>query len=124
MRRFVLAICLAFAALLGAGIASADLAQKGNTRVSFNASFAPHSLPRERAGRLTVHMQSKIKAVDGGRPPTLRRFAIAINRYGIVSTRGLPTCDASEIAQTTTQQARSRCGGALVGHGRFEAYLQ
>jgi hypothetical protein len=69
-------------------------------------------------------MQSKVKAVEGGRPPSLRRFAISINRYGILSTRGLPVCDEAKITQTTTAQARSACRSALVGHGRFRAYLQ
>jgi hypothetical protein len=122
MRRVLITIGL-FTALLGAGLARAEVAQKGNVRIFFDASFSPRALPREEAVPLQVHLQSKVKAVDGGRPPNLKRFVISINRYGLLSTRGLPVCRPGEIEQTTDAQARARCGGSLVGKGHFNAYL-
>jgi hypothetical protein len=122
MRRILIAFGL-LGALLVAGLARADVAQNGNVRIFFDASFSPKVLPREEAVPLKVHLQSKVKAVNGGRPPTLKRFVIAINRYGIISTRGLPVCRPGEIQQTTDAQARARCGGALVGEGHFNAHL-
>jgi hypothetical protein len=122
MRRILIVIAL-LSAFFGAGLARADVIQNGNVRAFFNASFSPHALPRERAVPLTVHLQTKVTTVDGDRPPSLRRFVVAINRYGILSTKGLATCSSSEIEQTTSAQARERCGSAQVGRGRFRAFL-
>jgi hypothetical protein len=123
MRRLAITFCLVATTLLGVGLARAEVVQNGNVRISFDASFSPRVLPREEAVPLKVHLQSKVKAVDGGRPPTLKRFVIAINRYGTLSTQGLPICRPGELAQTTTAQARARCRGALVGQGHFDAFL-
>jgi hypothetical protein len=68
-----------------------------------------------------VRVSGSIGTADGARPPQLTKIAIAFNRYGRVSTRGLPVCDAAQLEQTTTEIARRECRGALVGHGKFRA---
>ncbi|MFI5028922.1 MAG: hypothetical protein ACHQCF_08090, partial [Solirubrobacterales bacterium] len=57
------------------------------------------------------------------RPPELRRISIAVNRFGSVSTVGLPTCDPGELEQATSNAALQACRDALVGHGSFRAYV-
>jgi hypothetical protein len=123
VRRRVLTFAVVAAALLGAGIARGELVQSGDLRLAFNGGFAPHVLPRDRAAPVTLNLSGSILSVDGGRPPQVRRFSIAVNRYGSLFTRGLPVCHPGQLEATSTRGALSRCGGALVGHGRFTAIL-
>jgi hypothetical protein len=48
-------------------------------------------------------------------------MTIAVNRAGVVSSTGLPTCSAPELQQTSTEAALETCRPALVGRGRFAA---
>jgi hypothetical protein len=113
-----IACALAFAA-----IAHGELTQQRNLRLSFNGKIEPKKLPRETTAPVTLRLRGAIGTADGNRPPQLRKMAIAFNRYGRVSTRGLPVCKAPELEQTTSKTALERCRGALVGHGRFKAYV-
>ena len=47
-----------------------------------------------------------------------------MNRYGRISTIGLPACDAGLLESTNTQVALERCRPALVGRGQFAANVQ
>jgi hypothetical protein len=44
-----------------------------------------------------------------------------MNRAGVVSARGLPSCQAPELQQTSTEAALAICRRALVGRGHFAA---
>jgi hypothetical protein len=121
MRRFAIPISLAIAALLGASLANGELTQRGNLRLAFSGKIAPKKLPRTGAAPVSVRVSGSIGTADGARPPQLTKIAIAFNRYGRVSTRGLPVCDVAQLEQTTTEIARRECRGALVGHGKFRA---
>jgi hypothetical protein len=124
MRRLAIATTLTLVALLGAGLANAELSQQGNLRLNFSGRIAPKKLPRRNLAPVTVRVRGAIGTADGRRPPELRKIAIGFNRYGRVSTRGLPVCLPGELEQTTSKTARERCGGALVGHGRFKANVE
>jgi len=121
MRRIVASIAFATATVLGAAAASGEQAQEGNLRVSFDGRLAPRALPRDRPAPVTAYLDSSIRTVDGSNPPPLRRISIAVNRQGLVSFAGLPTCDPAELQLTTTEAALERCRPALVGRGRFAA---
>jgi hypothetical protein len=121
VRRLVIPTIIAVAALLCAGLAGAELSQNGNLRLQFSGRIAPKKLPRTATAPVTVRVSGAIGTVDGQRPPDLSKIAIAFNRYGRVSTEGLPVCDAAELEQTTSKGAREACGGALVGHGGYKA---
>jgi hypothetical protein len=107
--------------LLGAGLAHAELSQKGSLRLSFDARFSPHALPRDRDVPVTVSLSGSIRTTDGSRPPQLRTISIAVNRYGRLSTRGLPTCSTRRLEATSSKMALAACRDALVGRGRFGA---
>jgi len=109
------------AALLCAGLASAELSQKGNLRLQFSGRIAPKKLPRTGTAPVTVRVSGAIGTADGQRPPELDKISIAFNRYGHVSTEGLPVCAPGELEQTNSDGAREACGGALVGRGKFKA---
>jgi hypothetical protein len=123
MRRRALTTAIFALALAAAGVAHGELSQQGNIRLSFDGRFTPHALPRDRAAPVTVDLTGSVTTADGQPPPQLRRISIAVNRHGRFFTRGLPTCSASQLEQTSTQLALSRCRGALVGRGRFGANI-
>jgi hypothetical protein len=120
-RTIAIAASCAAVALLGAGLAGAELSQTGNLRLHFSGRIAPKKLPRTDPAPVTMQVRGAIGTADGGRPPELKKIAIAFNRYGRVSTEGLPVCEVGELEQTTSESAREVCGGALVGHGKFKA---
>lgn len=120
MRR--LAIAAVLLACLPAGVAAArQFVQQGTLRVAFEAKLLPHALPRERNAPVTVHLAGAIRTTDGSTPPQLREISIAMNRAGVVSAKGLPSCQAPELQQTSTEAAVAACPGALVGRGHFAA---
>jgi hypothetical protein len=124
MRRLAIPTTIVLVALLGAAIAGAELSQKGNLRLAFGGRIAPKKLPRTNVAPVTVRLSGAIGTADGGRPPELRKIAIAFNRNGRVSTAGLPVCRPGQLEQTTSTTARRLCRGALVGHGRFRANVE
>lgn len=119
MRRLAIAALLASTAITT--IAYGGVLPNGALRVSFEASIAPHSLPRERAAPIWVKLGGSIRTSDGSRPPALRELSVAFNRAGRLSVAGLPTCSAAQLQQTTTEAALAACRAALVGHGNFSA---
>jgi hypothetical protein len=123
-RRLLIPALLVIAALLGAAVANGELSQKGNLRISFDGSFNPTSLPRDRMAPVTVRFGGAISTTDGSHPPALGRVEIALNRNGSLSTVGLPLCTSSLLQSTTTETALERCRPALVGRGHFGASVE
>jgi hypothetical protein len=121
VRRRTAAIALSLVALICAGAASGEVTQKGNLRLAFDGQLMPRKLPRDQLAPVTVRLDGSIRTVDGSRPPQLRRIKIAVNRQGRLFIRGLPTCPADALEQTTSEAAISACRSALVGQGRFAA---
>jgi hypothetical protein len=121
VKRLAIPALIAIAALVCTGLAGAELAQKGNLRLQFSGQIAPKKLPRTGRAPVTVRIAGAIGTADGQRPPELDKISIAFNRYGLVSTEGLPVCEPGQLEQTTSEGAREACGGALVGHGKFKA---
>src|SRR3954453_1412823 len=93
MRRLQTSFALLVVLLVGAGIARAELQQEGNLRLKFNGRLAPKKLPRSASAPVIIRVHGASGTADGGKPPQLRRVAFAFNRYGTVSTKGLPVCD-------------------------------
>jgi len=124
MRRLILIVGLCTVLLIGTGIARGEIKGDGSLFVSFNGGFAPRILPRDRDVPVTVNLDVSVKTADGSRPPQLRTITIAVNRYGRLSTEGLPTCSAAQLESTDSQAARERCPGSLVGHGKFKADVE
>jgi hypothetical protein len=124
MRRLIFIAAVWATALLGAAIARGEVEVNGNLRLGFDARFTPHSLPRDRDVPVTVSVSGTVRTTDGSRPPQLRRMTIAVNRYGRMSVRGLPTCEPGLLESTSTEIALARCHRALVGRGRFGANVE
>lgn len=122
-RRVVLVVALASLCLLAAGIARAELVERGNLFVKFEGGIAPTALPRQAKAPISVRVDGTVRVLSGERPPALRHISIAINRGGILDTRGLPTCRRSQLEPATSQQALEVCRSALVGEGRYVGAL-
>jgi hypothetical protein len=121
MKRFTLIAVLTATALCGAAIAHAEIFGGNGLLIKFGGGFAPRSLPRDRDVPVRVTLDTSIKTTDGSRPPQLRRISFGVNRYGRITTKGLPVCLPGELEATSSALALERCGGALVGRGSFTA---
>lgn len=122
MKRQVFVTALLAAAVFGTVAASqAETLQKGNVRVKFDADFSPHALPRRDAAPVKIEIEGGIATTDGSHPPPLQWLEVELNRKGELSAVGLPVCSAPLLQSTTTEQALSRCGSAMVGKGSFDA---
>ncbi len=118
-------IGLLFSALLsGATIAHGEISGDDGLFVSFDGGFTPRSLPRDRDVPVTVKLNTSIKTADGSRPPQLRKISFAVNRYGQISTKGLPACRPALLESTDPSTALARCRDALVGKGQFTANVE
>lgn len=121
MRRLALSLLIALLCVSWGTASRAETVQKDGLRVTFNAGFAPRSLPRDKAAPVKVEIHGAIRTTDGSHPPPLRHLEVAIHRNGRLYTRGLPVCSAPVLQSTSTETALERCGGARVGRGSFRA---
>jgi hypothetical protein len=121
--RAVIPLSIAVLALAFGAVSRAEVEQKDNLRVSFNANFIPHALPRSEPAPVKVEVEGKITTTDGSHPPPLRWLELEIHRNGILSGEGLPVCRPANLQSTSTQAALARCGSALVGTGDFRAQV-
>jgi hypothetical protein len=124
MKRLTPIVLLLSMVLFGAAIAHGEISANDGLLVSLEGGFTPQSLPRDRDVPVTVKLNTKIKTVDGSRPPQLRRISFEVNRYGLVSTKGLPVCHPGLLESTDPPTALARCRGALVGRGDFNANVE
>jgi hypothetical protein len=111
------ALAAAAALLCCAALASAEIQQKGNLRVTFSGQIAPVKLPRTEPAPVSVQLGGKITTTDKSTPPKLERILLAINSNGQVQTKGLPTCPVAKLESISSAGAKKACAGALIGHG-------
>jgi hypothetical protein len=122
-RRVALVTALTLVCFFVAAIAHAELVERGNLFVKFAGGIAPTALPRQVKAPISVRVDGTVRVLSGERPPALRHISIAINRGGILDTRGLATCRRSQLEPATSQQALEACRSALVGEGRYVGAL-
>lgn len=115
----LVSVFAAFAALTS--LAAAELTSKGNLFVTFNGGILPNSLPREERAPITVWIAGKVRTLKGERPPALRSITIALNRNGVLETKGLPVCRYREIVVASRETALDLCRDAVVGSGTYRA---
>ncbi len=122
-RRFAVAL-VASALVLGvAALASAEITQTENLRVSVSGKLSPKKLPRKGAAPISVAVGWDISTVDGSVPPKLKGLKIEINRHGLLDHTGLPVCPYPKIQPASTRRALSNCRSSLVGKGSFTAEI-
>lgn len=118
------AISIALLAVVAAvAVAQAGVVSGGNVRVSFRGWIAPKSLPRRDAAPIALHFAGRVVPVGDRRPESLVRVRVEINRNGVVTTKGLPSCPLDRLRTTSTSQALAICRHALVGSGHFRSHI-
>lgn len=100
-------------------MASAEVEQVGNLRVSVDGKLSPRALPRKGTAPVSVEVGGRISTTDETAPPQLRQLKIEINRHGRFDFTGLPTCKLSRIQPSSDSRALAACRPALVGEGHF-----
>jgi len=120
-RRLAIPLLVVLFSLAVGAASKAEVEQVENLRVTFNADFAPHDLPRQRPAPVKVEIQGQIATTDGTHPPALRWLEVELHRSGRLFSKGLPICSAPLLQSTSTETALARCRPALVGRGSFRA---
>jgi hypothetical protein len=105
------------------GVAQAEVVGGGNVRVSFRGWISPRTLPRAEPAPIALHIAGTVEPVGGRRPERLESVSVEINRHGVVTTRGLPTCPWRQLQSRTSRQALAICRDALVGTGSFTSHV-
>jgi len=116
-------VVVALASLSAAALAWGAVEKSGNVLVDFDVEFSPHSLPRQAPAPIAVTIKGTVSTTDNSQPPPLQWLEIELNRNGRLYTKGLPSCSPSLLQSTSSSEAKARCGGALVGQGKFSVDL-
>jgi hypothetical protein len=121
----IAALAVAVAALSTlVGIATAEVAQVGNLKITAEAKFVPKKLPRNKMAPISLTIGGKIQTLDGTHPPALRELIIETDKNGAVNAKGLPVCTIGKIVATTTAVARKKCPTAIVGEGKTDVEVE
>lgn len=126
-----IAITTAASALLIAGplavLAPSGRAEtqiKEGVKVTVTGTLRPTVLPRHGEAPIRIRLGGEIGLVGAGTLPRLTKLTIELNRHGHLATQGLPRCRMRDIRPSTTREALSKCGAALVGEGSFSANVK
>lgn len=108
--------------LVGAAVADAGLLS--NTVVKFHGNIGPKKRPRKGVAPVTVQMGGKISTKDGTPPPRLSEIKLEISKFGVIDSKGLPTCPLGALKNASSARAKSVCGKAEVGHGNVTSRIK
>jgi hypothetical protein len=108
----------ASAAFAGESVTGPD----GNTQ-SIEASVTPKSLYKKTASPATLNVEVKTGKSDGGVPSPPAHDIIDFDQNLSLATKGLPTCTATQLQNTTTEAAELACGKAKIGSGSATTLL-
>ena len=100
------------AALAGETVTGPD----GNTQ-SIEASVSPKALYKKKASPAALNVEVKTGKADGGVPSPAVHDVIDFDQNLSLATKGLPTCTAGQLQNTTTEAAELACGKAKIGSG-------
>jgi hypothetical protein len=125
MRKLLLAMgaLLAVGALLLAGSAGAATVRVGTLVLHADGGFKPQLLPKRTFAPIRFQGYGDIKTTDGSVPPALQHVKLEFDHDGRVTTAGLSVCPPAKIEAASPEQARHRCGGAIVGTGHIAAAI-
>lgn len=125
MNKRAAALCLALAATCAVPTAAETALVKVNDLILHaNGGFQPQSLPRHKYAPIDFQGFFDIAAKGGGKPVPLEEVVVDFDRDGRLSTAGLPTCPPERLATIGVREGRETCGGAIVGTGRVEAFIE
>lgn len=109
-----------FAALLAAGIASAEkpvAVRVGNLEFVANGGFAPKVLSKTTLTPIAFSAEGKIKNLDGTQPPALKEVLVKADKNTAVNVKGYPTCKSGQLQSQDSTHAEAICKSAIIGKG-------
>lgn len=119
----LVALGCAVAALGSTSFAGAALVSAGEIMLRANGGFQPQVLPRGSYAPIDFQGFFDVSRWGGGKPAKLSEAVIDFDRDGRLNVAGLPSCSPTRLAELGTRGAREACGGAVVGTGRVEAFV-
>jgi hypothetical protein len=105
------------AAIAGETVSGPD----GNTQ-SIEASVSPKALYKKTLSPATLSVDVKTGATSGIPSPAVHDV-IDFDQNLSLATKGLPTCNASQLQNTSTEAAEKACGKAKIGSGTSTTLL-
>jgi hypothetical protein len=110
----------ASAALAGPTVSGPD----GNTQ-SIEAGVSPKALFKKTASpaSLKVEVKTGSTTAANGVPSPATHDVIDFDQNLSLATKGLPTCNAAKLQNTTTEAAEQACGKAKIGSGTATTLL-
>jgi hypothetical protein len=105
------------AAIAGETVTGPD----GNTQ-SLEASVQPAGLYKKTPSPAALNVEVKTGATSGIPSPAVHDV-IDFDQNLSLATKGLPTCNASQLQNTSTEAAEKACGKAKIGSGTSIALL-
>jgi hypothetical protein len=130
MRRhpFLIAASVGLVGAVGATAAIAGptvVGPDGNTQ-SIDSLIKPKKLPKTALGPATLRVKTlttSTTAPDGVPSPAIHAV-IDFDKNAKLFTKGLPTCEPSQVQSKSTEEAETACGKAKIGSGKALAYLK
>jgi len=123
MRRRAVLLATAVGLLTCASLASATVIQQGNLRITVLSQILPYKLPRQGTAPIAVFVAGHLEAPKGGVPAQLQKLTVAVNKHGLLQSKGLPTCRLSQLQPASSERAMRNCGDAVIGSGQFWAHI-
>lgn len=111
---------VAIAAPVGAPVASPD----GNSQ-AYGSLITPKKLSKKTftPANLEVTTQLRSTTAANGVPVPTTNVTIDFDKNAKVFSKGVPTCDPSQLQNTSTEVALQKCGKAKIGGGTATALL-
>ncbi len=122
MKRLLASGVLIACALFAGGVQAESL-KFGKLWLTADGGFTPRTLSRTTYSPIDFKGYINMKSVDGSVPPALQRAVVEFDRDGRLNTQGLATCAPSQLEEATPEEARERCGRAIVGSGHIGALI-
>ena len=110
-------------AVLAQAALGAAMVETREIRLKLNADFQPLNLPKRSFAPVQFEGYLDLAKPGGGAPPALTQVVMDFDRDGRLDVAGLPTCAPEQVAEVSTEEARSICKSAIVGTGKLEALI-
>jgi hypothetical protein len=125
-KRFILIASLvalvAIAIPVSAALAGETVTGPDNNTQSIEASVTPKVLYKKTAKLASLFVDVKTGATSGIPSPAVHDL-IDFDQNLSLATKGLPTCSASQLQNTSTEAAERACGDAKIGTGSATTLL-
>jgi hypothetical protein len=125
-KRFILiaslAALVAIAIPVSAAIAGETVTGPDGNTQSIEATVAPQGLYKKTASPASLSVEV-ITGATSGIPSPAVHDVIDFDQNLTLATKGLPTCNASQLQNTSTEAAEKACGNAKIGTGTASTLL-